>query len=231
MQRYLGYVRSSTDDQKLTIEAQNEDIESYVSSVEGKLVVIEGDPGVKGATAIEKCQGLMRLIEQLQPGDIVVVAKRDRLSRKITKQFAFEEMLEERQATIYSLDGVGNGEDDANWAMRVMAALFAEWEARQIRKRTKRAADQMISNGQRWGQIPYGKRLCADGRTLKDHSGQLAVIERMVTLRDAGASFREIANRLNSENIPPAGNGQWQHSSVRSILQRAESDETSDVKS
>ena len=225
-----GYMRSSTDDQKLTIEAQEADIREWCERHGHDLVQLEGDPGVSGSRRIEACRGLQAILDELKAGEMLVVVKRDRLSRKMLKQFVIEEDVEAIGASVHSIDGTGNGDTDADWAQRVLQAFFAEYEARQIRSRTRRAARQKKANGSRWGQVPYGWALDETGPRNENGSPsnviedphQQAIIESMRLMRSREYSLREIAAYLNGEGEPAANGGSWTHQSVSSVLKRAE---------
>lgn len=223
-----GYIRSSTDDQKLTIESQEADIRSACAEHGWELVQLESDPGVSGSRAIEKCEGLARILAAIRPGEILVVLKRDRLSRRMLKQFLIEEELADIGASLHSLDGA-NGESDEEWAQRVLQAFFSEYELRKIRARTRRAAAQKRTRGERWGQVPYGFTLDEDGPRndegrpirLVPCEDEQAVVESIRSMRDdAGLSLREIADYLNDQRIPSKNGKPWRHTAVASILGR-----------
>lgn len=225
-----GYIRASTDDQKLTLESQEADIRAACRANGWELAQLESDPGVSGSRSIEKCEGLARILAAIRPGEILVVLKRDRLSRRMLKQFLIEEELADGGATLHSLDGA-NGESDEDWAQRVLQAFFSEYELRKIRARTRRAAAQKRTRGERWGQVPYGFALDEtgprneDGRPVRlvPSEDEQAIVETIRSMQSAGVSLREIAAYLNEQGIPTKNGKPWRHSSIASILGRVES--------
>jgi DNA-binding transcriptional MerR regulator len=62
----------------------------------------------------------------------------------------------------------------------------------------------------------------AEGRhvIVEDAEG-LATVERIVSLRRAGASLREICKALDEENRRTARGGRWQPGTVAKVLKRS----------
>lgn len=75
--RCFGYIRNSTEDQKESPEVQKREILGRYPTVSEFF----HDDGVSGAAGIEKRPALTLLLRTVKKGDMIVVAKRDRLAR------------------------------------------------------------------------------------------------------------------------------------------------------
>ena len=73
--------------------------------------------------------------------------------------------------------------------------------------------------GQRIGQIPFGKRLSADGVHLELHPEEQAALARMKALRRDGWSFDKIAAILTEEGHEPRGE-RWHKTTIARLIKR-----------
>jgi DNA invertase Pin-like site-specific DNA recombinase len=104
---------------------------------------------------------------------------------------------------------------------RLLSSL-AEFERDQIAERTTAALAHKKAKGERTGSVPFGYDLADNGINLVPNAAQQEALELIAELRAAGLSMRSIADQLNARNIPTAkGKGQWKHSTIQSILNRA----------
>jgi hypothetical protein len=85
-----------------------------------------------------------------------------------------------------------------------------------------RRMNEKRQRGERVGTVPYGWELAADGVQLVEVAEEQAVLAIVRELRSAGLSMRTIAEELTKRGIPTKqGNRQWQHTSIRRIINRA----------
>jgi site-specific DNA recombinase len=83
-----------------------------------------------------------------------------------------------------------------------MLAVLAEFERDQISERTTMAMAHKRSQGHRIsGQVPYGTRLAADGKTLEPEPAEQATIVQVKELRSAGLSIRKIVATLAQNGV------------------------------
>jgi DNA invertase Pin-like site-specific DNA recombinase len=100
------------------------------------------------------------------------------------------------------------------------AATYAELEKNLISERTKEALTQIRIDGGSLGAPPYGWKYAeerdAKGRkqTVPVHD-ELKTVHECLTLRDLGFTYRQIADKFNSEGIPSKRGGKWHASAVR----------------
>lgn len=234
----IGYVRVSTDKQAdggSSLEAQRDTLTRYCESTGWTLAETFEDAGVSGRAKLHKRPGLLDAIGELKRGDVLVVAKRDRLSRSPMVALMVEQMLEKKGCRVVSAAGEGTDDDDpTSVLMRRMLDAFAEFEGLSAALRTKTVLRHKKRNKQRTGGIPYGYVLVEktevvskSGRPaqLTEEPAQQRVLVKVRRWRKDGATMRAIANRLTSEGIPTStGKGRWSHSSVQRILERTKNE-------
>lgn len=97
---------------------------------------------------------LHRLIDQLRPGDVVVVWKLDRLSRSLKDLLHLMEKIESAGAGFKSLTESIDTTTPAGRMMMQMVGAFAEFERAMIRERTMAGLEQARSEGRVGGRRP-----------------------------------------------------------------------------
>ena len=99
---------------------------------------------------------------------------------------------------------------------------FAELERAMICERTQAAMNYKRSKGERISnRIPYGHDLDSDGKTLVNNDREQRAISVMRRMRDMGASYQRIADRLTAHCIKTkTGNHRWSQQAVQRILKR-----------
>ena len=120
--------------------------------------------GVRGRTyplaGLERSSGLADDIATLGKGDVLLVAKRDRIGRLDPMAMAMiEAAVRRRGARIVSAAGEGTESDDpSSILMRRMIDAFAEYERLIIGARTKAGLGAKRRRGEKvtGGAIPYG---------------------------------------------------------------------------
>lgn len=90
---------------------------------------------------------LHRMLDQLRPGDVLVVWKLDRLSRSLKDLLHLMELVEGKGAGFRSLTEAIDTTTAAGRMMMQMVGAFAEFERAMIRERTKAGLDQARQEG------------------------------------------------------------------------------------
>jgi DNA invertase Pin-like site-specific DNA recombinase len=217
--RFVSYLRVSTDKQGasgLGLEAQRAALQVHVSG-RGEMLAefLEVESGKdNGRPELQRA-----LQEAKRKGAVLVIAKLDRLARNV----AFVSALLEAGVEIEAADL-----PHANrFVMHIMAAV-AEEEARAISARTKAALQAAKARGVALGaHNPAVKKGLEAGqaRSIAARKGKADVHAATVApileafLRK-GLSLRQMAEELNSRNIPTARGGQWHAATVRNALSR-----------
>lgn len=215
--RAVAYLRLSKDDGTYGIEAQRAAIEKWAREASAEVALWCVDEGVSGDTPPERRKGLSEAIRGLSRGDILVVARRDRLARDLLISIALERTLAKMGVQIVSADGSGNGDSPQDELMRNMLGSVAQFEKSLIRMRTKAALERARSQGKRIGALGVE-------HTKPD------VVAKIQEMRAAGLGYKAIAQQLNVAGVKTARRDghAWHATTVKRILARCAKPESSD---
>jgi len=223
--RAIGYVRVSTDQQAesgLGLEAQKAAIGIAASRLRLELVRVYSDAGISGKLAIEDRPVLLEAVGTLRRGDVLLIAKRDRLGRDVIAVALIERLIAKRGARVVSAAGEGTDSDDpAALLMRRLIDSFAEYERLIIGARTRAALAAKRRRGERISRFaPFGFSIALDGRTLEPSVTEQRTLRTIQEQRAAGASLQAIANRLNLDGERTRAGSLWRFEYVRSALRQ-----------
>lgn len=231
--KIIGYIRVSTEyqaDSKLGLEAQTYAIEDYSSKNKLTIKEIFRDEAITGAKAFEKRPGMLNAINALSKGDLLVVAKRDRLGRDALVMAMIEAAVKRKGAKIISLAGEGTENDDpTGMLMRRMIDAFSEYERLVIGLRVSAALQVKKRKNERIGHIPFGYRLSDNGIHLTENLEEIELFQEMKQLRESGISIRGIAKNLNERNLLNRGGSKWNQSSILRVCVERMKKETMNV--
>lgn len=209
MSRTFCYCRVSTEHQ--TTDNQIKEIREAGFAIQSHRIVCET---VSGSQAAAKRPGFKKLVDKLEPGDVLVVTKLDRLGRSALDVRATVDMLasvgkdayeDAKKAGASSLPPVGvrvhclalGGVDLTSPAgkmtMQVIAAV-AEFELDLLKERTKAGLDRAKAEGKKLGRrSSLSEGDIAEVRTLINQPGQTVSglakkyeVSRATILRAAG---------------------------------------------
>jgi DNA invertase Pin-like site-specific DNA recombinase len=198
--RAIAYLRVSTDEQADSgagLAAQRAACASWAER-QGAALEVRADEGVSGAAAIDARPALLEAIGMLRAGDVLLVARRDRLARDPIVAAMVERLAARAGARVVSAAGEGtDGEAPTDVLMRRIVDAFAEYERLVIGARTKAALRAIRVSGRKTGgEVPYGYQLGADGRTLEAFEPEQRVLAKVRELRAAGFSLRAVSKML-----------------------------------
>jgi DNA invertase Pin-like site-specific DNA recombinase len=220
----VTYVRVSTDEQAtegVSLEAQQAKLAAWANLNDAEIIGSYSDAGISGCR--EDRPGLNQAIAHAcREGAVVVVYSLSRLSRSTTLTIKLADELAKNGADLVSItEKIDTTTAAGRMVFRLLSSL-AEFERDQIAERTTAALAHKKAKGERTGSVPFGYDLADNGINLVPNAGQQEALELIAELRAAGLSMRSIADQLNARNIPTAkGKGQWKHSTIQSILNRA----------
>jgi DNA invertase Pin-like site-specific DNA recombinase len=216
-----GYIRVSTEDQALGIEAQRQAIKN---ALPGPSPIKFHIDEISGTAPIQKRQGLMNLIGALRKGDTVWVLRRDRIARDAVIAGMIVRLVQKRGARMMSVDGIGNGDGPEASLIATVVDAVAQYERAMISIRTAAALNVKRLRGEKLGgTTPYGYVVVErDGtKVLEPEPEQQERIADMVEMRDAGMAYDQIAEFMNSRKFPPPNGLRWYGRTVNRILGRA----------
>lgn len=232
MPRAIAYLRVSTDEQAASgagLDAQLDACRRWADREGCELVGPYRDEGVSGATPLDERPGLADAVAELVAGDVLLVAKRDRLGRDPLVVAYVEMKAGTRGARVVSAAGEGTDDDTpTSILMRRIVDAFAEYERRLIKARTASALAAKRQRGEVTGHPRYGVQVVDDGRRSKKGGNPIAEApcpEELDTLglirrmRSEGASLAQICAALQAREIPTKRGGPtWARSTVAKLL-------------
>lgn len=225
--KIVCYIRVSTEFQVesgLGLEAQKNACENHSRKLGQPLRQIFSDEGLSGALSLEKRPGILSAINALKNGDILMVAKRDRLGRDPLVLAMIESAVLRKGARIVSVAGEGTDNDDpSSILMRRMIDAFSEYERLIIGARVKSALRVKKDRGQLIGRVPFGYKLAHDGIHLDFDEQEQSVLAQLMSLRAQGYSIRAIAAHMNNQQIFNRGGTPWNNANVFRILKSQKS--------
>lgn len=206
--RVIGYRRVSTQEQASNghgLDAQREAITEHAAR-KGWTVEWKEDEGKSGSRVNPGLREALELLRTKQ-ADALVVTKMDRIARSVLNAADVMRAAQEQGWSLIVLDLGMDLSTPSGKAMAQMLSVFAELELEMIRSRTRDGLATARAKGKRLGR-PSG--IPTDVR------------RRIVTEREAGASFASIALDLSTDGIlSPTGRPAWSESVVRRAYQAA----------
>ena len=210
--RVFGYARVSTNEQKLSglgIDSQRVAIDAEAVR-HGWTVDHHTDEGVSGSVAPEDRPELGRILNEISAGDVLIVAKLDRLGRSALDVLRLAETARTQGWRLVLLDlGLDTATPVGAFTLTALAAV-AQLERDLIAQRTRDALDAARRNGRRLG------------RPVEiDEDIRLQIAREFHN----GSGLSDIARRLTREGVPTARGGkQWYPSTVKAVLRSLEQD-------
>ena len=124
----------------------------------------------------------MTLRETLQPGDVVVVPRLDRLARNLSEGLRTIEELHAQGIHIRALaEGLDTGDDSPTSRLMLhMLLSLAEWERETIRSRIKAGVDRAAAEGRTGGRPPAldSEKISAVLDFLANNNGNVSAAHR-----------------------------------------------------
>ena len=216
----IGYLRVSTEDQRLGPEAQRAQIEAWAAR-EGVVVLAwHLDAGVSGGSDLADRPALVAALGELRAAGagVLAVAKRDRLARDVAVAATIDRAVEACGARVVAADGAGNGDGPADALLRTILDAAAQYERALIRARTAAALRAKRDRGEAYNHAPLGYDRVGD--RLVECAAELRAVAEVRRLAAEGASLRAICAALTRAGYTTKRGGAWRPSTVQRILAR-----------
>lgn len=216
----IAYLRVSTDEQAqsgLGLDAQLDAIKRVVGAPDA----VYRDEGYSGSD--QRRPALLEVLEALREGDVLAVAKRDRLARDVYYSAWIAKEAKRRGARITSAAGEGTENDDpASVLLQNIVDAFAQYERDMIRARTAAALEQKRKRGEKTGgEVPFGYQLAEDGVHLESDESEQKVLDLVRQLREKGESLRKIAVELERRGVlSRRGKTHWHPQTIKQMLEQ-----------
>jgi DNA invertase Pin-like site-specific DNA recombinase len=215
-----GYARVSTERQTnegVSVDEQIRRIEGRALEQGWQIAEVFVERGVSGSVPLGDRPEGARLLAVLQPGDVVIAAKLDRMFRSALDALNVIRDFQRKRISLWLLDlgGDVSGDGIARLVLTILAAI-AEFERERIGERIRDAKRHQRRSGQYLGgDRPFGWRVGEDGILVEDDAEQRALAD-MREMRNAGTSFRNIAAQIEQTH-----GIQISHQGVKRVLSRS----------
>jgi DNA invertase Pin-like site-specific DNA recombinase len=200
----IGYVRVSTERQGesgLGLEAQRSALEEASARLGAASLEVFEDSGLSGTLELAKRPGLLDAVAALGAGDVLLVARRDRLGRDVVNVALIEREVERRGARIVSASGEGSElEGPTGNLVRTILDAVNAYERGMIALRTRAALRAKKARGERAGNVPWGWTVDRAGK-LAPNPLELEVTKIVGEFRTYGWSFRAIEAELRGRGV------------------------------
>lgn len=202
---FVGYKRLSTDRTKnkkkgqtgLGLDAQDKYINSFVESVDGKLIAEFTDIESGGKVNRLKLQEAILLC--VKENAALVIAKIDRLSRD-----GFRILVQLEDAGVEYIDATAPNDNDF---VKAVKFALARDERQKISQRTKDALQALKDKGVKLGNPQHltdqarEKAVLSNKFKASTNANNRRASAYATLLREAGMSFRKIASELNMQGF------------------------------
>ena len=217
----IGYIRTSTSRQELSPDAQRAAIATWCQDNGAQLVAVHVDAGVSSVAAVEDRPGLSAALDAVRRGDVLMVARRDRIARSPGIAAMVEYLCERKGARFIAADCDGAADDINAIILRSVKDMAAALERFHIKARTRAALAAKRARGERAGNVPFGFRVAADGVKLEPHAVEREIIATIAALRASGFSLDDIAGEMNRQGFRTRSGGTWHKVAVHRALKVA----------
>lgn len=223
---WVGYIRVSTDEQAdsgLGLDSQEEKIRAMAVVKGVALSEVIRDEGESAKTLNRP--GAQRLMEMIRKRSIqgVIIAKLDRLTRKLHDLTGLMELLEHKRVDLISTsEAFDTSTAGGRLCMNIFGAV-SQWEREVICERTRDGLAQLRRRGEHAGTVRYGYRSTGrkseggDGRVVEEPNEQ-EIIKAIQRRHKDGASLLFIANWLNMWGFRTRRGSEWRPQYVDSII-------------
>ena len=222
--RAVGYVRVSTEQQMkkgVSLQAQEQKIKAWAELNDSELIGIYSDEGISGKHSDNR-EGLQAALNAACDNKAVLVFySLSRVARSTRETLVMADKLQKAGASLHSLsEQIETGSAAGKMMFRLLAVL-AEFEADLVSERTRAALAHKKDKGQRIGNIPFGYKLAADGKTLIEDEQEKQLLINVSKLRKKGYTLQQIADRLNKRGKTTRTGREWQYQHVQNLLKPA----------
>ena len=216
MNKVIGYVRTSTNDQLISLEAQENKIRLYCELHELDLVevVIEqaSAKNIGGRPLLQDC--LNRLGKDVSG---LIVAKLDRLTRSTIDIGTLIEKYFQDYSLISVVEQVNTSTPAGKLMLNLLTAV-SQWEREEIGARTSVALQQLKQDGAILGKACYGYTKKGNSRVVNEK--EMLIVKEVKSLRNLGKSYRAISSLLNEAGYQTRKGTPWTMKVVRGIALR-----------
>lgn len=222
----IGYIRVSSDEQAregLSLEAQKRKIASYCDLKNLDLIDIYSDEAVSGFKPLEKRPGGNKAYTALLAGQAshLVAIKLDRCFRNTGDAIQKATEFDKKGINLHLIETSVDTSTAVGKMFFTTLAMLAQFERDITGERTKAVLDMKKQDGKVYNHEPFG--FSREGDELRANDVEQATIDKILSMRDAGDSYHEIASQLDLQGVKPKLAVNWNAMSIRKICLRSKS--------
>jgi DNA invertase Pin-like site-specific DNA recombinase len=229
------YLRVSGDTQVdgMGFDRQREHIKAFCEARGFEIAGEWREEGVSGKIECEQRPAFQAMLAELLANGCrtIVVEDLSRLARRYAAQEQILLYLCSKEITLWT---AANGGDNITEGIQAdptrrlvigMMGLISQWEREQICAKLNAAKSRIRTEGRHPGQHGYSPDPVKNRRVggtvpYGEKPGEDTIRENMRDWRELGATYQEIAERLNRENIPARSGKSWTVGAVHKVLTR-----------
>ena len=219
--KVIGYIRVSTNKQKLSISNQISEIKKWskLHSEEIELVEIIQDEGISGDALVRN--GFDKMVDMIDSKKIdgVVCLNLSRIGRKASQTLELiNKCLDKDVALIDLQDGTDTRTAGGRMAVKMRAVIYEE-ELLRIRENIRSVIRYKKDNGLKYnGRVVYG--MYDKNGILEVDEFEMKIVRNMKNLKSRGHSLYGIAKKLNENKIDTKERGAngWTTQQVKNVL-------------
>jgi DNA invertase Pin-like site-specific DNA recombinase len=222
IQRYVGYIRVSTEEQvgTFSIDSQRRDIETWVKRRGGQLIGTYVDEAISALTTDRPAFKQMRRDAAAGLFDAIVVYRFDRFSRNRVDAIAIKAIFSnDYNVQVFSiLESAKTRDADKNLLFEALMESIAEHYVRDLSTATRRGKRERAMQGYHNNKAPFGFRKTPDS-ILYPHKEEAEAVSLAFELYASGGySFTNVARILNDKGFRIMGKRRFSNDTVRDML-------------
>ena len=213
----IGYVRTSTNRQELSLGAQADQIRAMATMKGIELAEVISEE--ESAKNLDR-PGMERLLRMVDAGKVgmVIIAKLDRITRSVRDLAILLERFQKRgTALVSTTDSLDTGSASGRLVLNIMCSV-SQWEREAISERTCVALAKLRSQGKMTGKPRYGWRSVGKGLPVVQDYEEQENIGTIRLMRSDGHSFRKIAEWLNQHKSTVRSGALWTVNDVQRVV-------------
>jgi DNA invertase Pin-like site-specific DNA recombinase len=200
--KLFGYARVSTDEQELSLEAQEKDIKRYCLANGHELIKIYVDEDVSAYKELSKRPQGAILLEKLKttPDSGVVCTRVDRMFRNALDGMAVVKRWNASNTTLYVVTMGGNvvvTSSAMGWLLFQTMLIHAEFERNITSERTKSVKSMLRDGNRKYSNTaPYGW-MHDDSDSLVKDPEKWEIVKAIFEFKKRNLSLEEISKEVN----------------------------------
>ena len=145
----------------------------------------------------------------------------DRLTRSVADLAELLKRFERRGVSLVSVaDSLDTRSAAGRLVLNIMVSV-SQWEREAIGERTRDAMSHKRAKGERVGTVPFGYRAAEEGSLLVEDPAEQDILSRILQLKAAGHTTRQIADELNRQGFTTRRGTAWRFQYVAAALKAA----------